>query len=728
MTRVKGKDAAGVEQVADAGVRVDAQLRPMTKFELTTAIAGALDKLMGRAVDVRDKALARAVAMVRKRIAKGTGTKSLLTPTRYERALAREHGLPDNALSFMPDHLKTIIRRDAEHQLRPADPGYAEMTAIFLGEGAAAFVTVLAGTVDKLAVTPAQFWKDYLFEPNDGDRAKVNQELAAMADGGIKTTGTFLAEAGNFYTSPAEMQAAWTELPKVEAEFEKKLGEFESQSEDKILAWDKLMKDKPREGMKQFAQWLGRLEGEIAGNALEDLVQTKTLDALGSFKKAYQVADKVDEAIDGARTTRRLAGAGGKTIAKGEDVSTKTIPGLGNMTPKQLDYISDTLKRLNKKFGVNIELQVRPVNGYSAQIKDGIGKVEAVPTKNLTPDDVMMGAPSEWLGQTAYYKPVKPKGFDKLGAVDKQRVELRYNEKLTEYEQFKGLKPDPTGKAAKVEKMLKPGGAEVQLGIAYKGRIELEATTKGGATLIRYKKLEVNGQAVFKGKPRPIVSDFDINAAVDAVSGKHLPAGIRGQVELELMNAFSKAQHDGLIPFGFHAWTHSGFDFSSTDFRYIAKYMLMYASEKQALSFARHWAPKFFPELGKIADPRKFERKYRQAIEKILEGYTRGKHLVKITAEEAVFGAGVDPTIGIPLPKQKPRLPGAHRLSARCSDGERSSGRAAGRALGGSGTPPPRPGDRVAQRSRSRRRPTRACPRPRAPSGASRSRRSRRPC
>ncbi len=132
MTRVKGKDAAGVEQVADAGVRVDAQLRPMTKFELTTAIAGALDKLMGRAVDVRDKALARAVAMVRKRIAKGTGTKSLLTPTRYERALAREHGLPDNALSFMPDHLKTIIRRDAEHQFRPADPGYAEMTAIFL--------------------------------------------------------------------------------------------------------------------------------------------------------------------------------------------------------------------------------------------------------------------------------------------------------------------------------------------------------------------------------------------------------------------------------------------------------------------------------------------------------------------------------------------------------------------------------------------------------------------
>ncbi len=48
--------------------------------------------------------------------------------------------------------------------------------------------------------------------------------------------------------------------------------------------------------------------------------------------------------------------------------------------------------------------------------------------------------------------------------------------------------------------------------------------------------------------------------------------------------------------------------------------MLMYASEKQAYEFAKRWAPKFFPELGKIADPRKFEREYRKAIEKSLDG------------------------------------------------------------------------------------------------------------
>lgn len=69
-----------------------------------------------------------------------------------------------------------------------------------------------------------------------------------------------------------------------------------------------------------------------------------------------------------------------------------------------------------------------------------------------------------------------------------------------------------------------------------------------------------------------------------------------------------------------------------------------------ALRFARRWAPKFFPELGQIADPRKFEREYRKAVEAILDGYTRGKHLVKITADGASIGPGVDPTVGLPLP------------------------------------------------------------------------------
>lgn len=44
------------------------------------------------------------------------------------------------------------------------------------------------------------------------------------------------------------------------------------------------------------------------------------------------------------------------------------------------------------------------------------------------------------------------------------------------------------------------------------------------------------------------------------------------------MNSFSKAQREGLIPFGFHGWTDSGFDAKSTDFRYIGEYMLMHSN------------------------------------------------------------------------------------------------------------------------------------------------------
>lgn len=312
---------------------------------------------------------------------------------------------------------------------------------------------------------------------------------------------------------------------------------------------------------------------------------------------------------------------------------------MGNLNPDQLDFLSSTVKKLNAKFGVRGEIQVRPINGYSASIRDGIGKVEAVPTKNLTPDDVLMGAPEAWLGQTAYYKPKRPTGLGKLADADRQRIELRYEEKLDEYKKFKGLIDDESGKAAKVKKMLKPGGAEVELGQNYKAKIELTAIEKDGATLIQYKKLAVNGTPVFKGKPRPIVSDADFHAVVDSATGRNLPASVRAQYELELMNEFSKAQRSGLLPFGFHGWTHSGFDVKSKDFRLVSKYLLMYASEDQARRYAQHWGPRFFPELGKAA-----------AVDKVLAGYTRGKHLVRVSAEGASFGLGVDPTVGLPLP------------------------------------------------------------------------------
>jgi hypothetical protein len=407
--------------------------------------------------------------------------------------------------------------------------------------------------------------------------------------------------------------------------------------------WAKLVKNNPRKAVEKIAEVEGVVEGELLTMAMQEIIGgglVKGTQMLSNARKAGKVRAGLTE---GAETAEALAGTGAKTLATADEAA-KAIPGLGNLSEKQISYFKSVLKRLSEKYGIEIELQARPVNEFSTRIAGGIGKVEAVPTKNITLEDTMMGAPEKWLGQTAYYKPKLPKNLGELGAAQQEKFKLRYDEKLKEYLQFIGEKADPSGKAAKVEKMLKPGGAEVSLGKNYKAQIELAKTVDkdSGAILIQYKKLEVNGQKIFTGKPRPIISDIDFNAVVNAATGRALPAGIRGQVELELMNDFSKAAKDGLFPFGFHGWTHSGFDLiaaagqapsSLETFSFVSKYMLMYATKEQAAAFAAKWAPK----LGTTP-------------EKLLEGFTTGKHLVKITKDKAVLGPGANPVLGIGTP------------------------------------------------------------------------------
>lgn len=658
VTRVRAKGAGGSVQTADAALRIDADLRPADGWETRQAVAGMLTQLGERVQEARARAVKRLVDAVRRDLRRNPRTRGMLKASPYEKALAQQHGLPEGSLSFVSN----LIRKDAavREGIVPRKPSRGELLTIFASEGLKTFLPKVAAavdtSVDTAIVTPFVFWRDYARGVWNGQEGAINAEIADAAAETYTKSKSVLGETAKFYASEEERKYLERELPKIYDEAAKAISAYKDRTEVDLIKWDDLMQRNPRKAVSVFAGKLGEVEGFVAGASIQDLFDPvgnaqKALGTLRKGAKAGDLGDVVDAVTPPGEVTERLAQRGAQRIVRSGTAPARTpIKGMGNLNEDQLDFLSDTVTKVNKKWGVDIEIQARPVNAYSANIKDGIGKVEAVPTKNLTPDDVLMGAPEDWLGQTAYYKPKLPKGFDKLKDVDKRRIQLRYDEKLKEFQQFKGLKPDPTGKAEKVKKMLKPGGADVDLGQNYKGRIELAAIEREGATLIQYKKLIVNGNPVFRGKPRPIVSDIDFNAVVDRLTGKNLPAGIRGQVELELMNEFSKAQRSGLIPFGFHGWTHSGFDAKSKDFRYIAKYMLMYATDEQALRFARRWAPKFFPELGQIADPRKFEREYRKAVEAILDGYTRGKHLVKITADGASIGPGVDPTVGLPLP------------------------------------------------------------------------------
>lgn len=56
--------------------------------------------------------------------------------------------------------------------------------------------------------------------------------------------------------------------------------------------------------------------------------------------------------------------------------------------------------------------------------------------------------------------------------------------------------------------------------------MQLEKTThKSGAALISYKKLSASGKPVVTGKPRPIISDVDMNAVVEAATDAVLGPG-----------------------------------------------------------------------------------------------------------------------------------------------------------------------------------------------------------
>jgi uncharacterized membrane protein len=608
---VKAVDAYGDEHEDAAAVLIDATLKT-GRQDVDGLIAGGLISLMDTAVTTRERLAAKLSDIVHKQLKGSKGTKGMLKPTDFERNLARRFGLPDDGLAWLPNRTKSTGSGPAR------EPSNTEVALAFMEATGTEMKKVGIEAADRTLVTPFVFWRDYLFEPAPGDRAKVTMEMVNLASDGVDATTGVLGEAAHFYTSPAEMQAAWTEMPKITAEAQKKLAELDQATTDAILQWDDLMKKDPVKGAKQFGKLLGRIEGEVAVGWLENIVGGKVSQGLKTFKEARAGAQITSEVSEQTMNGRRLAAAskGAKPVAK--------TPSLGNLSETQIQRFQAITKRLSEKFGIKIEIQARPINEFAAKVKGGIGKVEAVPTKNLTPDDVLLGAPEEYLGQTAYYRPVKPKNFSKLSKDVQERLGQRIKEKGKELDQFLGKTPDPTGKADKVRKALKKGGAEFELGKNGKVVMELEKTThKSGAILIRYKKLSVNGKAVFTGKPRPIVSDVDMNALIDSATGKHLPAGIRGQAELELMREFSKAAEEGVFPFGYHGWTHSGFDIAGADFRHILKYQLMYMSDDAAKKLAA-----------------KYAKIYGVKPEEFLDGYTKGKMLVKITPTSATLGPG----------------------------------------------------------------------------------------
>ncbi|MGK2954861.1 MAG: hypothetical protein ACSLFI_04210, partial [Solirubrobacterales bacterium] len=397
-TRVRGTDQEGNKFDTSAALLIEAGLKTPDIQEMQGMIAGMLLKLADQAYSKRDQLFKELNDIIKKRL-KGTPAK-MRNPTRREVALAAAVGMPASALAAFPN--KT--------------GGKANRTAVFnsfYGALSDEMEKVGAEALDRTFKVPFSYWNEWLFSP-DENRARMAMEMTdALGEAGTVTAGV-LGEAYEFYKSPSQWKATWDDLPELYDESAAVLKKVDVSLSNAILNWDDTMKRDPIEGARQFGKLLGRIEGEIAVGWMEEMAGGKIAQGMklvGESRVAAGVATETAEVVTDAT---RLTGAGAKAL--------DDAPMLGNLSQKQIDRFQDIAKRGGEKFGVDMEIQARPINKFAAGVKDGIGKVEAIPTKNLTPDDIILGAPEKWIGQTTYYRPRLPKNFKGLDAAEQARL------------------------------------------------------------------------------------------------------------------------------------------------------------------------------------------------------------------------------------------------------------------------------------------------------------------
>jgi hypothetical protein len=607
----EGTDNTGAKQSDRGSVILDASYKEPTRQEFDALVAGGLISLWNTSRQVRNHIFKRFTDKVLATLRGNPKTRKLAKASTVERELARANGLPDTSLAWLPKRLGQLAT--------PRKPGGLQVFMSMLDGFEEGSHDAVKGVVDRTLLTPYQFWSDFVGNPEDGHRVKIAMELAkGVTEGATATTG-YLGTAADYWTDPAKRKAAAEQWPAIVKEQRAKLNALDRAATTAIIEWDDLMKDNPVKGARQFGKVLGRIEGEVLVASVSNTVGDKLKGGLTRFDAARKGAGVVEESLEAGASAVDATHVAGEAAEAAED--------LAGYTPDQVSLFQSIAKKVGDKFGVPIEIQPRPINEYANKIKGALGKVEAVGTKNLTPDDLVLGAPAKWIGQPTYYKPKLPRGFAKLAEPIQERLKLRLADKAEELGQFLGEIEDKTGKTENVHRALE-GATEFTLGTNGKLRMKLAKTVDKatGAILIEYEELAVNGRKIPINGRAPIVSDSDINAVLNAATGKHLPAGIRGQVELTVMDEMRKAAEAGKIPWGFHAWTHSGFDVASDDYKNVLKYMLMYLPEDEAARVAA-----------------KYAKIYGTTAESFLKGYTKGKFLLKITGSSVSLGPGASP-------------------------------------------------------------------------------------
>ncbi len=248
-----------------------------------------------------------------------------------------------------------------------------------------------------------------------------------------------------------------------------------------------------------------------------------------------------------------------ESLGEGATLTPAQLEQLGGFYAADAQQVQKIINEVNQKYGVNIELQVRPGNPASLELyKNGLGvpKPEWVKPKNTEWMDLVLGAPQDSLGKATVFEPVRPSPevLAKFSEAQQQTILDRYETQVKIYQDA----TQPGGKFAQLlADSQNPEGATVTVGIG---------TGERQVTGLKYSLKPVGdpAQKAFvvvddAAGGKFVLSDADYQAVVDANTGMHLPAGKRGQIELEVMSRLGKET----VSFGGHGWSHSGFDLAS---------------------------------------------------------------------------------------------------------------------------------------------------------------------
>ena len=335
-----------------------------------------------------------------------------------------------------------------------------------------------------------------------------------------------------------------------------------------------------------------------------------------------------------------------ESLGEGAVISVADLEALGGFYGVDATKVQQIIKDINAKYGVEIEIQVRPGNPASLQFyKDGTGvpKPEWIKAKASEWTDRLLGAPESTLGKATLYDPVEPSHelLATLGPEQQQTLLDRFRTQQKLYkESF-----DPNGSFQKLLADSKTAnGATVDVALGTKRvtglKYELEAVEgHPGTFLVK----DVRNGSKF------VLSDADYQAVVNAKTGTHIPAAKqRGQIELDLQRRLERET----VSFGGHGWTHSGADLSSKYSESFFKFATGSMSPADARATLEWfvskgplppWAQKLVDELVKASPGLSGDRLFGALVDKLMSEFKPGQFVVKFngTNMRVGFAAGL---------------------------------------------------------------------------------------